>query len=193
MAINIADFQVSQDEAELPRSKVELRGPRGEEAIRVHATWRAKSVAAVRHQGKFFVINRALRPVLRGRWFTVELCATCSSTGELFVWPVRDDDETMKQAAKAAVDKWSSVEWITKKKKYTVEAAKKVHADPVWPDGAFNDLLEAALAGRVLSQPEDEVVQAILRKKIPTKAKAKAKEEAKPKPKEKNEGEEEQE
>ena len=53
----------------------------------------------------------------------------------------------------------------------------------MWPDGAFNDLLEAALAGRVLSQPEDEVVQVILRKKIPTKAKAKAKanEEAKPK------------
>ena len=107
MAINIADFQVSQDEAELPRSKVELRGPRGEEAIRVHATWRAKSVAAVRHQGKFFVDRTGLfARSCAGHWFTVELRATCSSTGELFVWPVRDDDETMKQAAKAAVDKW---------------------------------------------------------------------------------------
>ena len=39
----------------------------------------------------------------------------------------------------------------------------------------FDDLLEAALNGRVLSNVEDEIVQAVRKKKVQVKTKAKAK------------------
>jgi hypothetical protein len=66
---------------------------------------------------------------------------------------------------------------VTKAKRYTVEPAKETHPDPVWPDGQFSDLLESAFNGRTLSDAEDEVVQAIRKKKVPVKKKAKKKEE----------------
>lgn len=176
MAINIAHFQVPQGETAMLSSKVELRGPRGEEDVRAHENWRVPSVAMVRHQGKFFVVDPTLRPVLAGHWFVAELRAACSSKEEFFVWPVRDDDETMRQAADAAVDGWTYIEWVTKAKKYTVTPAKESHADPVWPEGAFQDLLEAALNDRILSNAEDEVVLAIRKKKVKIKAKVKEKE-----------------
>jgi hypothetical protein len=179
MAINIADFQVPQGETELLSSRIELRGPRGDEDVRVHKTWRASSVAMVRHASKYFVVDPALRPILGGHWFTAELRAACSSKGQFFVWVVRDEDETVQKAADAAVGNWVRVTWITKDKNYTVEPGDK-RDEPAWSEAKFDDLLGAALNGHILSNVEDEIVQVIRKKKIRIKTKAKQKTEEKP-------------
>ncbi|MGO9111366.1 MAG: hypothetical protein ACLP9L_19235 [Thermoguttaceae bacterium] len=178
MAINIADFQVPQVATELLSSKVELRGPRGEEDVRVHKTWRAPSVAMVRHQSKFFVVDPALRPVLAGHWFVAELRAACSAKDGLFVWPIRAGDETVQKAADAAVSGWTRVTWSTKDKDYAIETGDE-HDEPAWSEAKFEDLLESALNGRILSDAEDEIVQAIRKKKVQVKKKPKEKKEEK--------------
>ena len=134
MAINIADFQVPQGESELLSSKVELRGPRGAEDVRVHETWRSPFVAIVRHAGKSYVIKPALCTVLSGYWFKAELRAAYSSKDGFFVWVIRDADETTKRAADAAVHGWTRVTWITKDKDYAFEAGDE-HEEPEWSDG----------------------------------------------------------
>ena len=178
MAIKIADYQVPQGETELLSSRVELRGPRGEEDVRVHKTWRASSVAMVRHKGRTYIVDPGLRPVLAGHWFVAELCAACSSADGLFVWPVRAGDETVQDAADAAVDEWTRVTWSTKDKDYVFEAGEE-HDEPAWSDVKFEDLLESALNGRILSNVEDEVVLAIRKKKVQNKIKTREKKEEK--------------
>jgi hypothetical protein len=178
--INIANYQVPQGETELLSSKVELRGPRGEEDVRVHKTWRAPSVAMVRHASKFYVVDPVLRPVLAGHWFVAELRCAYSSEGGFFVWPVRAGDETVQKAADAAVSEWTRVTWSTKDKNYAIEAGGE-HDEPSWSEAKFDDLLESALNGRILSNAEDEIVQAVRKKKVQVKTKAKEKKEEKAK------------
>jgi hypothetical protein len=181
MAINIAQFQVPQGETELLSSKVELRGPRGEESVKVHETWRVSSVAMVRHKSRYYIVDPGLRPVLAGHWFAAELRAACSSVDGLFIWPVhtvRTGDETVEKAADAAVREWTRVTWITKDKNYAIEAGGE-HDEPAWSETKFENLLESALNGRILSNAEDEIVQAIRKKKVQVKKKAKEKKEEK--------------
>ena len=176
--VNIATYQVPQGETELLSSKIEVRSPKGGEDVKVHQTWRAKSVATVRHQSKFFVVDPALRPILAGHWFVTELRVACSSEGGFFIWPVRAGDETVEKAADAAVNEWTRVTWSTKDKNYTIEAGGE-HDEPNWSDVTFDDLLEAALAGRILADVEDPIVQAVRKKKVQIKTKAKEKKEEK--------------
>lgn len=91
------------------------------------------------------------------------------------MWPIRAGDETVQQAADAAVEAWTRVTWSTKDKGYTIEAGEE-HDEPEWSDVRFEDLLESALSGRILSNAEDEVVLAIRKKKVKIKAKVKEKE-----------------
>ena len=178
MAIRIADFQVPRGESELLSTKIELRGPRGEEDVRVHKTLRASSIAMARHASKFFVVDPALRSILAGHWFVAELRVACSSKGGFFIWPIPTGDETVQKAADAAVEGWTRVTWSTKDKNYTIEAGGE-HDEPNWSEAKFDDLLESALNGRILSNAEDEIVQAIRKKKVQVKSKAKEKKEEK--------------
>ncbi len=180
--INIATYQVPQGETELLSSKIEVRSPGSEEDVKVNKTWRAPSVAMVRHKSKFYVVDPALRPVLAGHWFVAELRVACSSEGGFFIWPIRAGDETVEKAADAAVEEWTRVTWITKDKNYAFEAGED-HDEPAWSEVKFEDLLESALSGRILSNAEDEIVQAIRKKKIQIKPKAKEKKEVEKKAK----------
>ena len=178
MAIKIATYQVPPSETELLSSRVELRGPRGEEDVRVNKTLRASSIAMARHASKFYVLDPALRSILAGHWFVAELRVAYSSTAGFFIWPIRTGDETVEKAADAAVDDWTRVTWSTKDKNYTIEAGGE-HDEPNWSDVKFDDLIEAALAGRILADVEDPVVQAVRKKKVQIKTKAKEKKEEK--------------
>ena len=176
--VNIATYQVPQGETELLSSRIELRGPRGEEDVRVHKTLRAPSIAMVRHQSKSYVVDPSLRSILAGHWFVAELRVACSSTAGFFIWPIRAGDETVQKAADATVEGWTRVTWSTKDKDYTIEAGGE-HDEPNWSDVKFEDLLEAALNGRILSDADNEIVQAIRKKKVQIKTKAKEKKEGK--------------
>ena len=150
--------------------------------MRVHKTLRAPSIAMVRHASKFFVVDPALRSILAGHWFIAELRVACSNTAGFFIWPIRAGDETVQKAADAAVDGWTRLVWSTKNKDYAIEAGEE-HDEPSWSDVKFDDLLESALNGRILSNVEDEIVQAIRKKKIQVKTKAQEKKEEKKKAK----------
>ncbi len=168
--------------AELVGSKAELRGPRGKEHVRVHKTWRKPPAVLVRHSGKFFPVDQDLHATLGGRAFVAEVrCAFSSKTG-LFFWPVPVGDDVLQKAAEAAVKSWMSIVWINDEKKYKVEKSAEKHPDPEWSDATIDAAFEAAIGGRILTKVEDDVIQAVLKKKLKAKPKPKATE--KPKPKE---------
>ncbi len=168
--------------AELVGSKTELRGPRGKEHVRTHKSWRKPPAVMVRHSGKFFLVDQDLHATLGGRAFVAEVrCAFSSKTG-LFFWPVPVGDDVLQKAAEAAVNNWMSVVWINDKKEYTVEKSAEKHSEPDWSDATIDAAFEAAIGGRILTKVEDDVIQAVLKKKLKAKPKPKATE--KPKPKE---------
>jgi hypothetical protein len=185
--------------AELVGSKAELRGPRGKEHVRVHKSWRKPAAVMVRHSGKFHLVDQDLHATLGGRAFAAEVrCAFSSKTG-LFFWPVPVGDDVLQKAAEAAVKSWMSIVWINDKKEYNVEKSAEKLPDPDWSVATIDAAFEAAIGGRILSKAEDDVVQAILKKKLKAKPKAKAtekpklKEQAAEKPKEEEKDDEEEE
>jgi hypothetical protein len=147
----------------------ELRSPRSEEDIRVHATWRYPGLAMAKASGKFFVVDQDVHAVLAGRMFTCELRAAVSSKGEVFVWPIKDDDTAQKDAAEKAVSEWIRVAWNTNAKTHEVKPAAEQHGEPQWPFETFDQVLDVAIVGRILSDPEAETVKSILAKKKRTK------------------------
>ena len=165
MAIDINRLKAPENFEKVSDSAVELRSPRGNEDVRVHASWHSVPLVVVKLSGKFYVVDQDLFSTLSKHTFKCELRAACSSETGVFVWPVRDDEETLKQAADQAVGEWTRVVWQTSQKTYTVAKATEKHPEPVWNFTQFDDLLDVVLTDRYLVQPDHEVVQKILAKK----------------------------
>ena len=165
MSIVLNRLQAPENFLQLYSSAAELRGPRGNEDIRVHSSWRLPSVVMVKLSGKLYVVDQDLHSQLAGHMFTCELRAAFSNKGGEFVWAVRDSVDTLKAAADSAVANWIRVNWDSKEKSYKVEQVTEVHAEPVWNFARFEDLLDVAVKNRILNQPDHEVVQAVLQKK----------------------------
>lgn len=143
----------------------ELRSPRGDEDIRVHPQWRFDALAMAKASGKFFIIDQDLHAALAGRMGTYDLHAAITSSGKVIVWPIKQSDEVLKEAAAKATSEWTRVSWDTNNKTHGHTPAAEKHSDPVWPFQTFEDLLDVAVHGRILTDPEDETVKAILAKK----------------------------
>jgi hypothetical protein len=165
MASKLDRFKAPQNFAELVSSKAELRGPRGNEDIRVHESWREPGLLMARHGGKHYLVDENLRSVLAGHVFMAELRAAISSETGLFIWPVRDNDKALQEAAETAVKQWTTVVWSNAEKTHKVDKATKEHPDPEWSDEKINAALDTAIVGRILTDPEDETVKLILAKK----------------------------
>jgi hypothetical protein len=144
-------------------SPPELRNPRGDEDIRVHATWRYPDVEMAKASGKFFVVDQDLHSALSGRRFTCELRAAISGNGDVFVWPIKQNDEVLAAAADKATSEWIRIKWTDRK--HEVLSPAEPHGDPTWKFGSFDELLDQAVANRILTDPEDETVKKILAKK----------------------------
>jgi hypothetical protein len=146
-------------------SPPELRSPRGKEEIRVHPDWCFPGISMAKSGGKVFMIDQALHGILAGRMITCSLYAAITPDGTTFVWPVRDDDKVLKEAASKATSEWIVVAWDTNAKTHSFQPAETQHDEPKWAFKTFEDLLDAAVADRILTDPEHAVVKAILAKK----------------------------
>lgn len=142
----------------------ELRSPRGDEDIRIHPQWRFDSLAMAKTLGKSFIIDQGLHADLSGRMSTCELRAAVNSNGEVFVWPIDEDDQGAKEAAEKATSMWIQVTWNIKDG-HGHQPAEKQHGDPKWTFNSFEELLDEAAKGRILTDRNDAKVQAILAKK----------------------------
>jgi hypothetical protein len=165
MTSRLGRYKAPQNFAELVSSAAELRGPRGKESIRVHEAWREPGILMARQGGKYYLVDEGLRSTLAGHVFVAELRAAISSETGIFIWPVRDNDETLKRAADTAVTQWTTVVWTNAEKTYKVDKATHEHSEPEWGDEKINAALDVAIVGRILSDPEDDTVKAILAKK----------------------------
>lgn len=144
----------------------ELRNPQKEDEIRLHAEWILDGVPMVRTSTNgFYVVGAELYSVLVGRMMECNLHAAITSSGSVFVWPVRIDVPTAKAAAEAAIKGWTKVVWDQGTKKYKIEQASKDHGEPKWPFADFDKLLEVSLTNRILEDPNHEVVLKVLAKK----------------------------
>lgn len=158
-------FKAPQNFAELASSKAELRGPRGSEDFRVSETWREPGLLMARQGGKYYLVDENLRSTLAGHMFVADLRAAMSSATGIFFWPVRTDDKILKDAADAAIKQWTTVTWSNAEKTHKVEKATQKHPDPDWSDEKINAALDTAIVGRILTDPDSEVVKSILAKK----------------------------
>jgi hypothetical protein len=151
---------------ELFGSLPELRNPRKDEDIRIHGDWLLARVPVVRvSTNSFFLVDPKVYGTLVGRMMICDLRAVIAGDAGMFVWPVRMDLDSAVEAAEAAKAAWIKVIWETSNRKYKIEPAAKEHGEPAWPFGSFDQLLDVVLKDRVLSDPEHEVVKAIVERK----------------------------
>ena len=165
MASPLGRCKAPENFAEVASAAAELRGPRGNESVRVHEAWREPGILMARHGGKYYLVDEGLRSTLAGHVFVAELRAAISSETGIFIWPIRDKDETLKRAADTAVTQWTTVVWTNAEKTYKVAKASQEHPEPAWDEAKINAALDVAIVGRILSDPEDATVKAILAKK----------------------------
>jgi len=166
MAIDLNRLRAPANFKELYGSLPELRNPRKDEDVRLHAEWVFAGVPMVRTSTTgFYIVDADLYSVMVGRMMMCDLHAAISGGGSAFIWPVRSDVQSAQDAAAAAVKGWVKVVWDQATKTYKIETSSKDHGEPTWPFKGFEDLLDVALTNRILVDPENEVVQKILAKK----------------------------
>jgi hypothetical protein len=166
MQIQLDRLKAPANFASLYGTLPELRNPRKDEDVRLHAEWVFAGVPMVRTSTNgFYVIDAALYSTMVGRMMLCDLHAAISGSGSAFIWPVRSDVQSAQDAAAAAIKGWARVVWDQSSKTYKVEAASTEHDEPTWPFQDFDSLLDVALTNRILVDPENEIVQKILAKK----------------------------
>ena len=105
MVFNANRFKASASSGSTPP---EIRSPRGDEDIRVHPDWRFDGLSMAKAKGKFFVVDQDLHSLLAGRMITCDLRAVINSDGTIFVWPVKESDKVLKEAAAKATSRVDS-------------------------------------------------------------------------------------
>ena len=103
--------------------------------------------------------------LLTGHVSHVSLHAAASSNdGEIFVLPAKLGTSAV-DVVEASTNGWVRAPWDNLKKKYNIEPADGEQEAPDWRFSNFKELVELAFAGRILNDPEQPEVKAILAKK----------------------------
>jgi hypothetical protein len=89
---------------------------------------------------------------LSDKIFEADLYAAASKTGELFVWPVKATTKRAKEVAELSCKKWHSVAWNGEYKEYRATEVKEKRPEPDWPFADFDEMLDAAFAGRIIDR-----------------------------------------
>ena len=158
-------------------ASVQVRKPHRQEFIRVHPDpdmSLAVALLELKADRQTFIVDPALAPTLPGEAVSKMLYTTVTSTGAVFLWPVKLPDEKDRidewnavahQAAELGKNKWIRVSANMPAQCYDVLEATAQFRDPVWPDVPLAKLLEVAFKSRYIVD-HDHVVLRRLRGEI---------------------------
>jgi hypothetical protein len=156
---------------------VQVRKPQRQEFIRVHADPEmsvAVALLELKADRQTFLVDPALAPTLPGEAVSKMLYTAITSTGTVFLWPVKLPDEQDRldewnavahQAAELATKKWVRMSANMSAGCYDVMEATATFREPAWPDVTLAKLLEIAFKNKFISD-HDHVVLRRLRGEV---------------------------
>ena len=165
MSLQLTKFKVPADFAARLASAPKVRSPRADEDVFLKEDWCWPDVLLLKHQNKYYLVQNELFDLLAGKMFPCALHAAASAKEGLFIWPVKTGMPSAVEAAKAANNRWCRILWTNLTRSYKVEESKEQHDAPDWRYANFDQLVEVAFAGFVLSNTEQKIVTEILAKK----------------------------
>lgn len=150
---------------------VQVRKPQRQEFVRLHPSADmsiAVALLELKADRQTYIVDPALAPALPGEAVSKMLYTAITSTGTLFLWPVKLADEQDRldewnavghQAAALARTKWVRVTANMAAGTYDVLEASAAFRDPVWPDVTFEALLEIAFKKRLITDLDHPVLK----------------------------------
>ncbi len=156
---------------------VQVRKPQRQEFVRVHAEPDmsvAVALLEVKADKQTFLVDPALAPTLPGEAVSKMLYTAVSSTGTVFLWPVKLPDDQGRldewnsvahQAAELATTQWVRVSANMPANCYDVMVASATFREPKWPDAPLAKLLEIAFKNKFIGD-HDHVVLRRLRGEV---------------------------
>ena len=141
---------------------VPVRKPHRQEFVRVHPAENMRVDTALldfKEERQLYLVEPALWPALPGEASPKTLYTALTMQGVVMLWPVRLPDETGRldpwnisahEAAKRAESRWIKAPANMHLGAYDVFEAMGQIPDPIWPELAFEQLLEIAFRGRYI-------------------------------------------
>lgn len=150
---------------------VQVRKPQRQEFVRVHQSpdmALAVALLELKADRQTFIVDPALAPALPGEAVSKMLYTAITSTGTIFLWPVKlpDDQDRLDewnavahQAAGLARSNWVRVTANMHAGTYDVLEATATFREPAWPDVPFARLLEIAFKSRLITDLDHPVLK----------------------------------
>jgi hypothetical protein len=150
---------------------VPVRKPHRQEFVRVHSAENMRIETALldfKEERQLYLVEPALWPALPGEASPRTLYTAVTMQGVVMLWPVRLPDETGRldpwntsahEAAKRAESRWIKASANMHLGAYDVFEAMGQIPDPIWPDLAFEQLLEIAFRGRFIDSLDHPVLR----------------------------------
>jgi hypothetical protein len=154
-----------------------VRKPQRQEFVRVHPDPEmsvAVALLELKADRQTFLVDPALAPTLPGEAVSKMLYTAVTSTGTIFLWPVKLPDEQDRldewnsvahQAAELAITKWVRMSANMAAGCYDVLEAKAAFRDAAWPDAPLAKLLEIAFKNKFIGD-HDHIVLRRLRGEV---------------------------
>lgn len=151
---------------------VAVRKPKPGEFFRVHPDPEMSlriTIYENREDQSIYYVEPPARPLL-AELLRVALLVTCiNQAGVIFLWAIKlaDDNrgggrawsESAMRAALLGKDKWVRLIGEIGNGAYRVFSAKGELPEPIWPDRSLQDYLVVAFEGRIIDDPEHDVIR----------------------------------
>jgi hypothetical protein len=151
---------------------VAVRRPKSGEFFRTHPDPEMSLRIAVyenRDEQLVYFVEPEIRPLL-GEQLRAAMLVTCiNQAGVIFLWPVkmaesnrgggRSWSESAMRAAILAKDKWVRLIGEIGNGAYRVFSARGELPEPTWPDRSLQEYLVVAFEGRIIDDPEHDVIR----------------------------------
>jgi hypothetical protein len=146
-----------------------VRKPNRHEFVRVHSEFVLDTtVFTDKEEDESYLVAPSMRAALVGEARPALLVPGMTRQNALFIWPVPLPNEdgrrnlwtdTAQEAMHLAREHWVRLVPDMGLSAYRIYRAEGQLSDPVWPDKAFEELLEIAFKDHVIDTPDHPVVR----------------------------------
>jgi hypothetical protein len=153
--------------AERVLGTVAVRKPKKQEFVRTHPTYQ-QTASLLEYEREFYLVDRAVRPLLAVETKPVVLYTCMTRTNVLFLWPVRLPGEdgrnnswwdSAHEAAKLAKDQWVRVVASSDAAAYELSICQVEVPEPSWPEKSFRDILSIAFKNYLITDLDHMIVK----------------------------------
>jgi hypothetical protein len=166
MKFSLERFRPPESHGNEPAVVKKVRTPGSDEAAKVNKE-KSCDVLLLKTTSGYSLVSETLYEQLKHDLVHYKLVLARNDKGEFFLWPVRVDEPTAVEAMKKAEAGWTRTQWSIAADGYISEPVTHAQPpeEPAWPDADIAELVEGALGGKVIDDPEHKVAKRLIEKR----------------------------